>query len=113
MLNQKLQEISVIKGHVIEGVKTTDDYVEIETRSGISFLIELSDEGPQNDSHASFEKVEISNLIGKNITEAYEESYDSSHAVLILKAGKKQGSIKIVHDHNGYYSFSYHLRELI
>ncbi len=112
----KLKEITSLIGEIIESYKISDGKYSIElfTESGKTFVIELEDEGGGCDSHASIGKVELSDVIGKTIAEAYEESKDSSQAVLIFKTrGKRIGRIELDHEHNGYYNFSYDISEYI
>jgi hypothetical protein len=63
-----------------------------------------------NDSHAYLDSVNgLVNIIGQPIVEVTEES-DSYGAVVTLTAANDANcTIVIVHDHNGYYGFSYEL----
>lgn len=109
----KLKELSILVGQTITNVSNDNDYsLRISLSSGKMIDLELSDEGPQNDSHAWISSFDLDIIKNQEIIEAYEESKDSSHAHLILKTKDHMGSITITHEHNGYYDFSYDLIEV-
>lgn len=110
----KLTDINILVGEVIKSIDRQDDHaLLISLENGRNFRINLYDEGGQNDSHASIGKIDMSEVVGHTISEAYEESKDSCQAILIFKTrGKREGRIELDHDHNGYYNFSYDVEEL-
>lgn len=81
--------------------------------SGRRFEIQLEDDGcGGNDSHAYLDGSDVGGLYGQIITEAYPEDSSSYGVRLVFKASDRRGWIQITHDHNGYYGFSYEVKEI-
>ncbi len=108
--NYKKLGIDSLVGKVITSYKFDKGDFDGELSGGETFGILLEDDSCGcNDSYAYFGKCDLNNLIGHVITAAEESSgsFNNDGCVLKLKAGEFEGFIEIVHEHNGYYGFSY------
>lgn len=85
----------------------------ITCASGRRFEIDIEDDGcGGNDSHAYLDGSDVEGIYGKTITAAYPKDYSSYGVLLTFEAGDQRGWIQITHEHNGYYGFSYDVREV-
>ena len=78
------------------------------------FELIIEDEGDGgDDSHAFLESVDGINTILNQKIISVDESYDSSYGASIdIFTHNGRATILITHEHNGYYGFSYELREV-
>lgn len=77
------------------------------------FEIDIEDDGcGGNDSHAFISGSSVGALYGHVITAARTEDDSSDGVCFVLEAGDLRGWVQITHDHNGYYGFSYDIREV-
>ncbi len=106
--NYKKLGIDSLIGKVITSYDFDKDNFDGKLSNGGTFGIHLEDDSCGcNDSHAFFGEANLHNLIGQPITEAGEFDSDSYGCTLRLKSGELEGFIQIIHEHNGYYGFSY------
>jgi hypothetical protein len=110
----KKRDIDTLVGYAIHDWWQVGDYSLCLRTTGPSggeahWDIQLDDDGggTGNASHAYFGDIRLNDLLGHTITAARHEDESSYGVLLILEAGDKRGCIPIVHDHNGYYGFSY------
>lgn len=77
-----------------------------------NYCLNIEDEGYcGNDSHAYLSSVDnIDAIINQEIIEVTEES-NSYSAEITLRTRENTCVIQIIHDHNGYYGFSYEINE--
>ncbi len=81
--------------------------------SGRRFELDIEDDGcGGNDSHAFVSGSDMLPILGRVITDAYPKDCSSYGANLMFEAAGCNGVITIEHDHNGYYGFSWSLREI-
>ena len=101
-------DVDILKGHTIVSFEKEEYNLTLHLVGGGQYRVELTDDGGGgNDSHAFFEKVELGPILGKELTEAFHEGKTSEGVRLVLRAGKDEGQVEVVHQHNGYYGFSY------
>jgi len=115
-MNEKLLGFDVLKGSVILSVGSHaqgDKTWIIHTNNG-TYELWIDDDGCGgcNDSYAFLESVDgIENIIGKTITNVDDKS-NSYSATIKLMSDEAYCTIKIIHEQNGYYGFSYQLIKL-
>lgn len=108
----KLGEMTQLIGRAITKVKHTAAKQELflTCDDGAEFVLRVDDEHHgYNDSHAYIDSVVLNRLFGLVIVNVEETNRDSYGVELVIHAGTQRGHIKIVHDHNGYYGFSWEL----
>ena len=108
-----MKDIDILIGSTIVSHEPVDPQdLTINVVGGKTYVIMVDDERcGGNDSHAWIDSVSLSEVIGHEITDAYHEDKSSYGVRLVLKAGDRCGVIEIIHEHNGYYGFSYEVVE--
>ena len=107
-MNEKLTEFSILTGKTIVSVSAEKHYIRFYLVGGFCD-IDLSDDGPQNDSHAFFVNFEaLNSIVNKVVVSAVDNEINKDNCEFTLTFAD---GTKIVfesqHEHNGYYGYSY------
>lgn len=110
----KKQGFDILKGQRIMSYEQWDNeaqYFNFQTENK-NYCLNIEDDSYGcNDSHAYLSSINnIDNILNQEIIEVTEES-DSYGAEITLRTRENACVIQIVHDHNGYYGFSYEVNE--
>lgn len=107
-MNDKKLDITVLIGKIIVAYIESDYSIDLHFIDGSTGAIAIEDDGfGGNDSHVSFGRIALDNILGKEITGADDGEYDSNGGVLVLKSDDCAGLVEIFHEHNGYYGWAY------
>ncbi len=108
-MDKKLSIDSLV-GQAIIGYSSDDYSITLNLADGRTCQIVLEDEGyGGNDSRVSFGKIDLSAIVLQLILETEESDKSTFGAILKLSTKRNQGSIEIIHEHNGYYGWGYEL----
>lgn len=103
-----MKDIDIIIGSIINSYVLSDPKTCILTTNNGNYTILVDDDScGGNDSYAWVDKVKIDNIIGQKIIKAYHKDRDNCGVILIIETELQEGFIEIIHEHNGYYGFSY------
>lgn len=109
----KKTECTALIGLTIKGYVSTKHGLLILLSDNREISIDLSDDSDGgNDSHAFFGEIDLADIVGETILSADEKDWDSYGGTILLKTARNTGTIEIIHDHNGYYGFSYDISGL-
>ena len=111
-LSPKHGELSQLIGETISSYRLENEQLlRITCESGRVFHMALEDDGggTGNDSHAFFQNVTL--ITDHKVTAVREEDRDSYGARFVVECEYRAGVIEVVHDHNGYYNFSWEVTE--
>ena len=109
----KTLSIDILIGQTIASFEEVHEQSLLLTLAdGKKWVVSIDDDGAGgNESHAFLNGVDLSRVVGHKITEAFERRMKQDGAELVIKAGKYEGFIRIVHESNGYYGWSYEMVE--
>ncbi len=108
----KKLSIDALIGQTIKKAEFDKDSCVLFMKDGSSYGIDLQDDSCGcNDSYAYFGEIQLSDIIGKKIVSAIESNSDSYGAVFVIKTKNAEGTIQVIHEHNGYYGWGYELHK--
>lgn len=108
MTHYKKHDIDILIGKTISRFDYSPDLVSFTCTDETRYEVQLEDDGcGGNDSHAFFAGCDLIPILGEPIVDAWHDGESSYGVSLVLKTAKTNGFFTIIHEHNGYYDFSY------
>lgn len=109
-MSEKLHEFSILNGETIVSVEggEGDHNLHFKTLSGKNISIHISCDGDYgNDSNAYFTNFDgLNSILNQEVVvTSAEDGSDITH--FAIKTRNSIAAFQIVHEHNGYYGYSY------